>query len=145
MLIYLQLVEVLRLTMASLNGPSELQKPISKSRLAMINMSDNGKIPIQQNHTNGTNKKYWNNNKEKKKQEITKRYLYISKLLWEQCMASLFNPLKLFYVDKASMYRSTYTRDSTKKFCSQKRLSSFEWHDRPVLYILTCLKSLLFA
>ena len=27
----------------------------------------------------------------------------------------------------------------------QKRLSIFEWHDRPVLYILTRLKSLLFA
>ena len=31
--------------MASLNRPSELQKPVSKRRLAMINMSDNGKIP----------------------------------------------------------------------------------------------------
>ena len=53
--------------------------------------------------------------KKKKKKEITKQYLYISKLLWEQCMASLFNLLKLFYVVKASMYLSTYTRDSTKK------------------------------
>ena len=35
-----------------------LQKPTSKRRLAMINMSDNGKIPIQQNYTNGTIKKY---------------------------------------------------------------------------------------
>ena len=58
MLIYLQLVKILRLTMASFNGPSELQKLVSKRRLAMINMSGNGKIPIQQNHTNGTSKKY---------------------------------------------------------------------------------------
>ena len=57
-LIYLQLVKVLRLTMASLDGPSELQNLVSKRRLAMINMSDDGKIPIQQNHTNGTSKKY---------------------------------------------------------------------------------------
>ena len=40
------------LTMSSLNGPSALQKLVSKRRLAMINMSDNGKIPIQQNYTN---------------------------------------------------------------------------------------------
>ena len=44
--------------MSSLNGPMALQKPTSKRRLAMINMSDNGKIPIQQNYTNGTIKKY---------------------------------------------------------------------------------------
>ena len=56
--IYLQLVKVLRLTMASLNGPSELQKPIIKHRLAMINMSNNGKFSIQQNRTNETSKKY---------------------------------------------------------------------------------------
>ena len=56
--------------MASLNGLSELQNPISKRRLAMINMSDNGKILIQQNHTNGTSKKYKNNNKEKKNQKL---------------------------------------------------------------------------
>ena len=30
--------------MASLNGPSELQKPISERRLAMVNMGDNGKV-----------------------------------------------------------------------------------------------------
>ena len=44
--------------MDSLNGPSGLQEPVNKRRLAMINMSDNGKISIQQNHTNGTRKKY---------------------------------------------------------------------------------------
>ena len=44
--------------MSSLNGPSALQKPVNKRRLAMINMGDNGKIPIQQNYTNGTIKKY---------------------------------------------------------------------------------------
>ena len=44
--------------MSSLNGPSALQMLVSKRRLAMINMSDNGKIPIQQNYTNGTIKKY---------------------------------------------------------------------------------------
>lgn len=31
--------------MASLNGPSELQKPISESRLAVIDMSDYGEVP----------------------------------------------------------------------------------------------------
>ena len=31
--------------MASLNGPSELQEPISESRLAMIDMGDNGEVP----------------------------------------------------------------------------------------------------
>ena len=56
--------------MASLNGLSELQNPVSKRRLSMINMSDNGKILIQQNHTNGTSKKYKNNNKEKKNQKL---------------------------------------------------------------------------
>ena len=65
--------------MASLNGLGELQNPISKRRLAMINMSNNGKILIQQNHTNGTSKKYKNNNKEKKP-KITGLYLYISNL-----------------------------------------------------------------
>ena len=50
--------QVPRLTVSSLNGPMALQKPTSKRRLAMINMSDNGKIPIQQNYTNGTIKKY---------------------------------------------------------------------------------------
>ena len=38
--------------MSSLNGPSVLQKLVNKRWLAMINMSDNGKIPIQQNYTN---------------------------------------------------------------------------------------------
>lgn len=31
--------------MAALNGARELQKPISKRRLAMIDMSDDGEIP----------------------------------------------------------------------------------------------------
>ena len=44
--------------MSSLNGPSALQKLVNKRWLAMINMSDNGKILIQQNYTNGTIKKY---------------------------------------------------------------------------------------
>ena len=57
-LIYLQLLKVLRLTMSSLNGLSALQKPVSKCRLAMINMNDNGKTPIEQHYTNGTSKKY---------------------------------------------------------------------------------------
>ena len=51
-LIYLQLLKVLRLTMSSLNGPSALQMLVSKRRLAMINMCDNGKIPIQQKYKN---------------------------------------------------------------------------------------------
>ena len=38
--------------MSSLNGHNVLQKLFSKRRLAMINMSENGKIPIQQNYTN---------------------------------------------------------------------------------------------
>lgn len=42
--IYLQLVEVLRLTTAPLNGPSELQKPVSERRLAVVNVRDNGKV-----------------------------------------------------------------------------------------------------
>ena len=51
-MIYLQLLKVLRLTMSSLNGPSALQMLVSNRRLAMINMSDNGKIPIQQKYKN---------------------------------------------------------------------------------------------
>lgn len=31
--------------MSSLYGPGELQKPVSKRRLAVINMGNNGKIP----------------------------------------------------------------------------------------------------
>ena len=62
--------------MASLNGLSELQNPISKRRLAMINMSDNGKILIQQNHTNATSKKYKNNNKEKKTKNYGTVFIY---------------------------------------------------------------------
>lgn len=31
--------------MASLDRPSELQKPISQRRLPMINMSNNGEVP----------------------------------------------------------------------------------------------------
>ena len=62
--------------MASLNGLSELQNPVSKRRLAMINMSDNGKILIPQNHTNGTSKKYKNNNKEKKTKNYGTVFIY---------------------------------------------------------------------
>ena len=62
--------------MASLNGFSELQNPVNKRRLAMINMSDNGKILIQQNHTNGTSKKYKNNNKEKKTKNYGTVFIY---------------------------------------------------------------------
>ena len=51
-LIYMQLLKVLRLTMSFLNGPSVLQKLVNKCRLAMINISDNIKIPIQQKYTN---------------------------------------------------------------------------------------------
>ena len=51
LIIYLQLLKVLRLTMSSLNGPSVLQKLVSKCRLTMINMSYNVKIPIQQKYT----------------------------------------------------------------------------------------------
>ena len=38
---YLELIKVLRLTMAFLDGSSELQEPIGKSRLAMVNVGDN--------------------------------------------------------------------------------------------------------
>ena len=62
--------------MASLNGLSELQDPVSKRRLAMINISDNGKILIQQNHTNGTSKKYKNSNKEKKTKNYGTVFIY---------------------------------------------------------------------
>ena len=48
----MQLLKVLRLTMSSLNGPSALQKLVNKHRLAMINISDNIKIPNQQKYTN---------------------------------------------------------------------------------------------
>lgn len=37
---YLQLIEVLWLAMASLDRSSELQKPVSKRRLAMVNVRD---------------------------------------------------------------------------------------------------------
>ena len=44
--------------MSSLNGPSAFQKLVSKHRLVMIKMSDNGLIPTQQKYTHGTIKKY---------------------------------------------------------------------------------------
>ena len=87
-----------------------LQKPTSKRRLAMINMSDNGKIPIQQNYTNGTIKKYL-------KLRNGKIYLfqtYSENHAWFHCLI-----LSVVLLQEIQL----------KSFCSQKRLSIFEWRD----------------
>ena len=63
--------------------------------------------------------------KKKKKTKITKRYLYISNLPGEQCMASLFKPLRLFYVDKVSMQLSTYSETLKLKSETKKKKKTF--------------------
>ena len=67
--------------MASLNGPSELQKPVSKRRLAMINMSDNEKIPIQQNHTKELAKSTKITIKKKKTKNYKKVFMYFKLIM----------------------------------------------------------------
>lgn len=43
--LYLQLVEVLRLAMALLDGAGELQKPVGERRLSVVDVRDDGEVP----------------------------------------------------------------------------------------------------
>lgn len=43
--LYLQLVEVLRLAMALLDGAGELQQPVGERRLAVVDVRDDGEVP----------------------------------------------------------------------------------------------------